>query len=107
MKRLVLMAVLVGLSVPGVVLAEKGGDIKEKGPGAEANFARIKARKVEDLKALLACVEAAQNRDAMRNCREQISKKREIQEKQQKLHRIQEQKKKLEEQEKKLQGDVR
>lgn len=104
MKRLLWLAVLVCLAMPGTGWAEKEGEAKEKSARPDVGFDKAKARKVEDLKALLACIEAAQSREGMKNCREQISRKREMQEKQQKLSRIQEQKKKLEEQEKKLQG---
>ncbi len=110
MKRLLLLTALVVFLSPGSVLADKEepvkeGTVKEKSASQQANFERDKARKVEDLKAKLACFEAAQTREAMKNCREQISKKHEAQEKQQRLQRIQEQKRKLEEQEKKIQGE--
>ncbi|MBF0461010.1 MAG: hypothetical protein HQL87_06410 [Magnetococcales bacterium] len=111
MKRFLLLAALVVLLAPGAALAEKEGSgkegtTKEKSVNPEATFEKVKARKVEDLKALLACSEAAQNREALKGCREQVSKKHEMQDKQEKLQRIQERKKRLDEQEKKLRGEV-
>ncbi|MEO5364188.1 MAG: hypothetical protein H7838_11285 [Magnetococcus sp. DMHC-8] len=105
MKRLLSLTVLMVLLAPGWLWADKEGTVKER--GQEGSFEKAKARRVEDLKAMLTCVEAAQNREAMKNCREQISKKHEMQEKQQKLQKIQEQKKRLEEQERRIQqGDA-
>ena len=106
MKQWVLSVALVVLLSPGVVLAEKEGAVREKGGNSEANFEKAKARKIEDLKSLLACVEAANNREMMRGCREQIGKRREMEDKRAKLHKIQEQKQRLEERERKLQGEA-
>ncbi|MEO5339383.1 MAG: hypothetical protein H7837_02525 [Magnetococcus sp. MYC-9] len=99
MKKLVLLASLVVLLAPGAVLAEKEGASKEQPSVPDANFAKAKAKRVENLKSLLACVEAAQSREAIKSCREQINKKHE-------MHKIQEQKKRLEERERKVQGDA-
>ncbi|MBF0161218.1 MAG: hypothetical protein HQL88_02925 [Magnetococcales bacterium] len=104
MKRLLLLATLFAWLAPGAVWADKEGSGKERGAGPEANFAKVKAKKVEDLKALLACVEQAQSGEAMKNCREQLSKKNKMQEREHRLQKIQEQKRKLEEQERRLQS---
>lgn len=105
MKQLFLFtvsAVLVMLLAPGSALAskEEGGK-----PQKDANFEQAKANKIQGLKALLACYEQAQSKEAMKSCREQSSKKRDMQERERKLQKIQEHKKKLEEEEKKLQSD--
>lgn len=102
MKPFLLWTVLALLFSPGLALAAKS----EGGEQTDANFERAKAKKVQDLKELLACFEGAQNKEAMKNCREQISKKRDMQERARKLQKIQEQKKKLEEQEQKLQSGL-
>ncbi|MBF0096567.1 MAG: hypothetical protein HQM04_00935 [Magnetococcales bacterium] len=106
MKRWIWSIALVLLLAPGLVLAEKEGGVREKSGNSEANFEKAKARKIEDLKSLLACVEAASNREMMRSCREQLGKRREMEDKKAKLHKIQEQKQRLEERERKLQGDA-
>ncbi|MBF0400358.1 MAG: hypothetical protein HQL90_06275 [Magnetococcales bacterium] len=100
MKQWFVLVALVMWLVPGFAGAKEGEG------KAEVSFEKVKARKVQDLKALLACVEGAQSKEAMKNCREQISKKHEMQEKRQKLQKIQEQKRKLEEQEKKIQSTL-
>jgi hypothetical protein len=106
MKRWVVSVAMVLLLSPGLVLAEKEGGVREKGGNAEANFEKAKARKIEDLKSLLSCVEAATNREMMRACREQLGKRREMEDKKAKLHKIQEQKQRLEDRERKLQGEA-
>ncbi|MBF0183985.1 MAG: hypothetical protein HQM06_06320 [Magnetococcales bacterium] len=104
MKRMVLSVALVTLLLPGLALADKEGGDRGKGSNAEANFEKAKARKIDDLKAKLACVEAATTPEAMKACREQVSKRREMEDKKMKLQKIQEHKRRLEEQERKIQG---
>ncbi|WP_130469821.1 hypothetical protein [Candidatus Magnetaquicoccus inordinatus] len=106
MKRMLLSLALLLVLVPGVGTAEKEGAVREKGANSEANFERAKARKIEDLKTLLACVEAATSREMMKGCREQVGKRRETEEKRVKLQKLQEQKQRLEERERKLQSEA-
>lgn len=70
MKKLLWLSALVLMLVPGTILADE-----ERKPGSGERFERVKAMRIEMLTERLACVQAAQDRWAMKNCHEKKGKR--------------------------------